>query len=134
MRIVAFVPLALAAIWGLVPLLGAGAPPGRSDAEPHRLERAVQDAHREAPSSSGTLFVHWFLLQPGDSWAWVIIGGYETRQECEIARERHPLGHWLICARNERNRQSGLETRGDALPSVAPPASRPRGTRPGPPS
>ena len=51
-----------------------------------------------------TLIVLWFLLQPGDGWGWMIIGGYETRQECEAARERHPLGHWLICARNERNR------------------------------
>jgi hypothetical protein len=51
-----------------------------------------------------TLIVLWFLLQPGDGWGWMIIGGYETRQECETARERHPLGHWLICARNERNR------------------------------
>jgi hypothetical protein len=104
MRVVGFVQLALVVACCLVPVAGIGEASGLPDAGQAPAPAPRPGAPAEVAQA---LIVHWFLLQAGDGWAWVIVGGYGTRQECEAARERHPLGHWLICVRNERSRQLG---------------------------
>jgi hypothetical protein len=45
----------------------------------------------------------WLLLSPGEGWTWVIIGGYESRTQCEARRAEHLLHPYhLVCARAGR--------------------------------
>jgi hypothetical protein len=42
----------------------------------------------------------WLLLQSGEEWSWVIIGGFESRDQCHQARAAHVLApEHLLCAR-----------------------------------
>jgi len=113
MRVVGLVQLALVVICCLVPIPGMGDASGLPEAGQALAPEPRPD---EATEVVTALIVHWFLLQAGDGWAWVIVGGYETREKCEAAREGHLLGHWLICVRNERSRQLGWIAPGGARP------------------
>ena len=40
----------------------------------------------------------WLLLAPGENWTWVIVGGHESREACEQARNARLDGDRLVCA------------------------------------
>jgi hypothetical protein len=40
----------------------------------------------------------WLLLAPGENWTWVIVGGHESRNACEQARNARLDGDRLVCA------------------------------------
>jgi hypothetical protein len=40
----------------------------------------------------------WLLLAPGENWTWVIVGGHESRDACEQARNARLDGDRLVCA------------------------------------
>jgi hypothetical protein len=50
-------------------------------------------------SSVAAVAAMWLLLQSGENWSWVIIGGFESQEECQQARETHILApELLLCA------------------------------------
>ena len=40
----------------------------------------------------------WLMLTPGDRWSWIIVGGHDSREDCEQARLTRPDGASLVCA------------------------------------
>lgn len=40
----------------------------------------------------------WLMLTPGDRWSWVIVGGHDSRDDCEHARLIRPDRDYLVCA------------------------------------
>ena len=67
-------------------------------------------------------FVMWLLLQSGDDWSWVIVGGFDSREDCREAREAHVLApELLLCAVTDPQA---------AVAPAAPPAPRGRDRSP----
>ena len=67
-------------------------------------------------------FVMWLLLQSGDDWSWVIVGGFDSREDCRKAREAHVLApELLLCAVTDPQA---------AVAPAAPPAPRGRDRSP----
>ena len=86
---------------------------GRTDDALLRLRRAIKrrPAHPEAFHELGfllsslgradeavTAVEHGLLLAPGENWTWVIVGGHESRDACEQARDTRLDGDRLVCA------------------------------------
>ena len=61
----------------------------------------MKKVRRRYPSVA--FVIMWLLLQPGENWSWVIIGGFDSREQCQRATAAHVLApELLLCARTRR--------------------------------
>jgi hypothetical protein len=62
----------------------------------------VNEATRHHRAALCMSFLMWLLLQSGENWSWVIIGGFDAREQCQRARAAHVIAsEFLVCARTD---------------------------------
>ncbi len=69
------------------------------------------------PAVKYLIVAMWLLLAPGEDWTWTIVGGYDSRDDCEGAR-RERMDAPLLCSIPHHGRELEASPMRSTIPEL----------------